>query len=200
MLKESKLYKNYITNEDGTYIENKLTKNILKPYISNSGYLYAAGIPVHRIVASAFNYDKYFDKATVDHIDGNKLNNHISNLEWVTQGENEKRSYENGRIGYWNGRKGEYLIEAKLIQSEKMSGYKNPSAKCRTIICDDGEIILCKTRNEMINFIENKYGIKYSMSYIKCLIRSKRDKKLGFNIIEGQSTIETTTNVDKGVE
>jgi hypothetical protein len=38
------------------------------------------------------------------------------------------------------------------------------------------------------------------MSYIKCLIKSKRDKKLGFNIIEGQSTIETTTNVDKEVE
>ena len=37
-------------------------------------------------------------------------------------------------------------------------------------------------------------------SYIKCLIRNKRDNKLGFNIIEGQSTIETTTQVDKGVE
>jgi hypothetical protein len=55
MLKESKPYKNYVTNEDGTYIENKITKNVLKPYISNSGYLFAAGIPVHRIVASAFN-------------------------------------------------------------------------------------------------------------------------------------------------
>ena len=200
MLKESKLYKNYITNEDGSYIENKLTKNVLKPYISNSGYLYAAGIPVHRIVASAFNYEKYFDKATVDHIDGNKLNNHISNLEWVTQGENEKRSYENGRVGYWKGKKGKYPIISRIIQSEKMSGYKNPSAKLRTIICDDGEIFLCKTRTEIINFIENKYGKKYSMSYIKCLIRNKRDNKLGFNIIEGQSTIETTTQVDKGVE
>lgn len=200
MLKESKLYKNYLTNEDGTYIENKLTKNILKSYVSNSGYLYAAGIPVHRIVASAFNYEKYFDNATVDHIDGNKMNNHISNLEWVTQSENEKRSYKNGRIGYWSGKKDKYPTDAKLKQSQKMIGYNNPSAKCRTIICDDGETCMCKTRNEMIYFIENKYNVKYSMSYIKYLIKNKRDKKLGFNIIEGQSTIETTTKVDKEVE
>ena len=201
MLKESQLYKNYITNEDGTYVLNAKTGKVFQPYMGNSGYYYAAGIPVHRIVASAFKYDTYFDKATVDHIDGNKLNNRISNLEWVSQSENEKRSYQNGRQGAWADKTRIYPIEGRIKQSRKIKGSNNPASKIRTILCDDGSVFICNTREEMIKVIELKYGVKYSISYIKCLIKNKRDKKLGFNIIEGQSTIETAVdNTDKGVE
>lgn len=50
---------------------------------------------VHRIVAETFlpNPD---GKIAVNHKDGNKRNNHISNLEWVTNSENMKHAYRTG--------------------------------------------------------------------------------------------------------
>lgn len=53
-------------------------------------------LSVHRLVASAFmpNDDKTL---VVDHVDGNKTNNSLSNLEWVTCRENSIRACRNGR-------------------------------------------------------------------------------------------------------
>jgi hypothetical protein len=47
---------------------------------------------IHRLVAESF-LPKINNKKYVNHIDGNKLNNDISNLEWCTASENEKHSY-----------------------------------------------------------------------------------------------------------
>ena len=44
--------------------------------------------PVHRLVAATFLPIPRDDQNQVDHIDGNRANNHVSNLRWCTQIEN----------------------------------------------------------------------------------------------------------------
>lgn len=75
-------------------IKNNKTNRILKATISTSGYLFVQisdGKPhmkyVHRLVAESF-IQNLNNLPQVDHIDGNKLNNSVTNLRWVTVSEN----------------------------------------------------------------------------------------------------------------
>lgn len=53
-------------------------------------------IRVHRAVATAFLGDPPFDGAQVNHKDGNKQNNNVSNLEWCTRSENRRHAMMTG--------------------------------------------------------------------------------------------------------
>ena len=71
--------------------------------ISNKGYLTVTlskngksnSKHVHRLLAQAFIPNPE-NKATVNHIDGNKLNNNLDNLEWATYSENAFHAYKTG--------------------------------------------------------------------------------------------------------
>lgn len=118
----------YVAKEEGTIYSieryekygqflRKRKKTIIKQRENCRGYmvcaLYKNGKSknrfVHRMVLSAF-IDKPNGKYFVNHKDGNKQNNHISNLEWVTCKQNTRHAYENGLMNppkgskHWNSR------------------------------------------------------------------------------------------------
>ena len=81
---------------------------------------------VHRLVALAFIPNPY-NKKQINHIDGNKANNHVSNLEWASASDNQLHSIAHG-----------------LRQPSPMTGRtgrKNPNSK-PIYQCDlDGKVI-----------------------------------------------------------
>jgi hypothetical protein len=98
-------FSNYSIDEYGKVID-LTTNEIVKSFVNNTGYLYVTLRDegnnkrlraIHRLLAIAF-LDPPDDesKVVINHIDGNKRNNSLNNLEWVTYKENCEHA---GRIG-----------------------------------------------------------------------------------------------------
>ena len=65
---------------------------------------------VHRLVLSTFNPIDGMENLDVNHIDGNKLNNRLDNLEWCTRSENVIHSYKNGLQDNATNQYGNYKV------------------------------------------------------------------------------------------
>jgi hypothetical protein len=99
---------------------HKLQERILKNTIDSYGYL-VVGLfknsvnhthKVHRIVATIFIPNPE-NKPQVNHINGNKLNNIVDNLEWATHQENKTHSCITGLAA-----RGSRVHLAKLTESD----------------------------------------------------------------------------------
>jgi hypothetical protein len=79
-------------------------KRIIKPWDNGNGYLCVSKVfsgkkrknyYIHRLVASAY-LDNTQNLPEVNHKDGNKHNNNITNLEWCSRGDNVRHAFQTG--------------------------------------------------------------------------------------------------------
>lgn len=114
----------YISNLGKVRSHKTSNTKIIDGWVSNAGYNRVTlrrhdkryRRAVHRLVAEAFIPNPK-NKSQVNHIDGDKLNNHVNNLEWVTSYENVKHSIKNNLN---NPQKGEGHPFSKLKEEDVM--------------------------------------------------------------------------------
>ena len=95
---------------------------IIKNHISKNGYEYCKlhknkkqkSYYVHRLVAENFIPNPH-KKRTVNHINGIKTDNNISNLEWMSYSENHKHAF---KLGLKKSKIGEEVWCSKLRNSD----------------------------------------------------------------------------------
>ena len=106
---------NYIIYSNGKVFSKRRNK-FLNGSTDKYGYLiYQLGnknrVKAHRLIALSFIPNQE-NKPQVNHIDGNKKNNDVSNLEWVTNSENLKHAH---KIGLIKNKKGKEDSKTKEI-------------------------------------------------------------------------------------
>ena len=120
----------YEISENGDIRNNgRMKGEIMKPTLSG-GYLRIAlkdrkKYRIHRLVCELFNGEPPQGKDYVNHIDGNKTNNHYSNLEWVSPKENSLHSIH--VLGNtpptppvnWGKKNGGHIIELRRLGEVK---------------------------------------------------------------------------------
>lgn len=117
-MKDIPNHPNYRVSPKGV-IRSKKTNRYLKPNNNTSGYpsvtLDGKTVRVHRVVAEVFIPNPN-NLECVNHINGDKEDNHMDNLEWCTRSENNRHARETGlhRPGgkkkpFWMKRNGEAI-------------------------------------------------------------------------------------------
>lgn len=127
---------NYYINKNGC-IKNIKTNKLLKPQQKKNGYVMSEikinnkrkAVYIHRLVAQTFlpNPHNYPD---VHHIDNNKSNNRIDNLEWTTRSANCRMAYKTKSSQYPNGVSynkvaNKYQTQISINCKKKHLGYYN---------------------------------------------------------------------------
>lgn len=211
-------YKNYYeydVYEDGK-IFSHISNRFLHPKPNSQGYiattLYPNGkstrVRIHRLVAMLFiGMPPDDEHNSVNHKDGNKQNNHYSNLEWCTVYENNKHARDTGLNNISEANRRRYsdpgfrrkqgLATSKTTRERgSHSGEQNGRFRYR-IFLKDGSVISRKELKKLLGVSQafvDKAIREYCLGNIHSIF-----VKLGIVVIdtksspESQSTIENTS-------
>lgn len=144
--------KGYFVSSLGRFRNKKVV--IMKDYKPhNSGYIYLRvnikKYALHRLVALTF-ITNLEDKPFVNHIDGNKINNKLENLEWVNCSENNLHAH---KLGLTKGSRRTIIqYDLEMNKIKQFNSIKEASDKLN-ISCSNIKGVLYKKQNTAGGFI-----------------------------------------------
>lgn len=144
----------------GCNIKPTISKGYYRLGISKNGV--KKMVNVHRLVALAFIPTKDIS-LTINHINGNKLDNRVENLEWCTNRENLKHAYLNNINGYVE------KSNEKIRKINEVNSYKRVE-----VISPNGKIFNFNSTKEASEY----FGIK--LSTISDALAKNQNRAFGY--------------------
>lgn len=141
--KDIENYPNYQVSNLGN-IRNRLTGKFKKPSMSKDGYLVVhlwkkdkmKTFKIHRLVATTFIPNSE-NKRTVNHINGCKTDNYVSNLEWNTDSENVKHAFQTG-LNFHSDKSGNLKQKVRCIETGQV--FESQLSASEYFGCNHGSI------------------------------------------------------------
>lgn len=184
-------FPNYSIHRDGT-ITNTKTNTTKQHWLGANGYFHvdlyhenkSSKVAVHRLLALHFIPNPE-NKRTVNHIDGNKTNNDLSNLEWATDSQNIQHAYDNNLNRATNKKISNEAMDEILIRFY--------NGETLTTIVLDYPFSLPTLSTYLEDYVISKNELdKFNSEKVKQkLIRAKSAKHIQFAII-GTSISDST--------
>ena len=199
---ENEIWKSVIINgrkNQNYFISNygrlKNRNRILKQSCDNSGYFNVSNNLIHILVANTF-IDNQYKKNIVNHKDGNKKNNNITNLEWVTESENVIHAINNGlmksikKICHIDNNNNIINIYNSCKEASRKLNINASSVNK----CCKGTLKSCGDKNYKFRYLNSDPKIEITNKIIK----NRKQKKIDVfdnnnNLIETLNTITNTS-------
>lgn len=166
----------YLIDKSGNILSKRLKRHLKTCKASGYDRLWIEGDDgrraqylVHRLVAMTY-LENPENKEQVNHKDGNKSNNHVDNLEWVSRKENMKHAFETGL----NSNVGENNGKARLTENQVLEIYQ----LCLNGLGNTEIAEIFGINKNMVNLIRGKYSWSYLLKDLPDVVRHNRSPRL----------------------